>query len=298
MMTAATHDAQPSQAPAIARGVNQLLTLGLDQIVPSDQVRKNFQAEQLNSLADSLKSKGQLVPILVYFDADKDGYVLLDGERRWRAAKLAGTETLEAVVFPTRPSQAELGVAQLNLDLQREALDPVDQARAFERVMRENSWTSTQLAGEIHVALTTVTRALSILSLPDDLLELIRSGELVSGVARELARLPDEALRRTVWAQVKAESLTSAQTRKLVNSFLKEKSKPKRGRPKGTNRQIYRGLSGFEAVVSPTKVTLVPSSKKARSSAEILAALELLAQRLRDDLTTKNEASVASGLLL
>lgn len=297
-MTAAINDAPTCRPIPIASGTNQLLTLGVDQIVPSEQVRQNFQPEPLKSLADSLKAQGQLVPILVYFDESRDGYVLLDGERRWRAAKLAGLDTLEAVVFSVRPTAGELCVAQLNLDLQRESLDPIDQAFAFDRVMRENAWTPSELASEIHVAVSTVTRAVALLSLPEDLHELIRTGELVPGVARELARLPEEAQRRSVWAQVKAESLTSAQTRKLVNSLLKEKTKPKRGRPKSANRQVYRGLSGFEAVVSPTKVTLIPTSKKARSNAEILSALELLVRKIRDDLSTKNDASIPPDSLL
>jgi ParB family chromosome partitioning protein len=271
---------------------NQLLSLSVERIVADEQVRRSFNVEPLKSLAESLKSEGQLVPILVFLDEARDLYVLLDGERRWRAAKLAGLATLEAVVFPYRPSSAEVGVAQLNLDLQREALDPIDQALAFARVMRENEWSPTELAAQIHIALSTVTRAVGLLTFPEDLQELIRTRELFVAVARELARLPEEAQRRAAWAQVKEGALTSAQTQKLVNALLKETGKPKRGRPKSTNRQVYRGLSGFEAVVCPTKVTLIAASKKARTKTDILAALELLVQKLREDLAPKTEANI------
>jgi ParB family chromosome partitioning protein len=287
-----SHSPTVEPANAATPAKNQLLSLSVERIVADEQVRRSFSVEPLKSLAESLKSEGQLVPILVFLDEARDLYVIIDGERRWRAAKLAGLATLEAVVFPYRPSAAEIGVAQLSLDLQREALDPIDQATAFARVMQEHQWNPSELSSQLHVAPSTVTRAIVLLSLPEDLQELIRTRELLVGIARELARLPQESQCRAAWEQIKQGSLNSIQTQKLVNSLLKEKDKPKRGRPKSTNRHVYRGLSGFEAVVSPTKVTLIPSSKKARSQADILAALELLVQKLREELRPRTAAEI------
>ncbi len=223
------------------------------------------------------------MPILAYHDKDRGKYVIIDGERRFRAAQAAEFPVLESLVFSTRPTPEEIALVQLTIDQQREDLDAIDQAQAYAQVMESCGWSATELADYLHVALTTITRSVSLLVLPEDLKAEIRSDALSAGVARELARLPDEAAQRRVWEIVKAEGLNAQQTQKLVTKLLKPKKKL--GRPKAKTTLTYKHLAGFEAIVTSQKITLVPStSGKPRSRQQMLTAVEMLAQKLREEI--------------
>jgi ParB family chromosome partitioning protein len=259
----------------------KLLHLPLAQIEPDAQIRLDFDEEAIDSLAKSLKSEGQIVAILAFHDESRDRYVILDGERRFRAAQKAGLAELKAEVWPYRPGPEEILMMQLSIDQQREALNPVEQASAYQKIMEANSWTASDLAKHIHVAHTTITRATSLLELPLDLQALVRTRELSTKIAREIARVTDPALRATVWAKVKTDDLNAAQTQQLVTKLLKAPLGKPRG-PKPKPKFSYRNLGGFDALITAKKITLT-ATKKGKTPGDIERALELLLERFRED---------------
>lgn len=264
----------------MARAKPKLMELDIAQVEADPQVRKTFKQEAIDSLAESLKAQGQIVSVLAYLDETRNKYILIDGERRYRAAIHAKLGQIRAEVWAYKPTEDEIASYQVAIDYHRESLDPIEQAAAFRQVMQANGWSGNELAKQIKIAHTTVSRALSLLELPEDIQGFIRTGELSVGVARELARIEDVTLRQTAWAKIQSEEMNAKQAAAFVTNLLKPKAKAKGPKPK--NRYSYRNLSGFDASVTPRKIVLT-ATKKARTPVEILAALETLVQRYRDD---------------
>jgi ParB family chromosome partitioning protein len=273
---------QPPEIPTVEPAKPKLMHLPIAKVEPDAQIRLDFDDEAIENLSRSLKSEGQIVAILAYHDETRDKYVILDGERRYRAAQRAGLAELKAEVWPYRPSPEEILMMQLSIDQQREALNPVEQAAAYRKIMEANGWTASELAKHIHVAHTTITRATSLLDLPADLQALVRTKELSAAIAREIARASDPEIRAAAWARVKADELNATQTQQLVTKLMKAPKGATRG-PKPKPKFSYRNIGGYDASVSTRKVTLI-ATKKGKSNDDVLRAIELLLQRFRDDL--------------
>src|SRR5262249_33555180 len=142
-------------APAAAdpfdgrRQLREACAIRIDRIVADpDQPRKEFDPEALARLAEALRSRGRLQPIRVRWDQGRGVYVVVVGERRWRAARLAGLESLVCVVADGDPSDAEILEDQLVENALRQDLKPVEQARAYRRLMERLGLTPQQLAGQ------------------------------------------------------------------------------------------------------------------------------------------------------
>lgn len=264
----------PTAAPAIEIGHARI---PLDRIESEAQVRTQFEPKTLRRLADSLLADGQLQPAIVFEEVGR--YVVIAGERRLRAARLAGLPALDCVVFPHRPKPSDAARLQLLENVLRQDLDPIEKANGFRLMMELDGLQASQLAERLHLAKSTVSRALALLDLPPDLQEQIRDGKLMPAVAREVARLPEEERRREVLKQVADQKLTATQAARLVSNLLK----PKKAKPRAKERKTYK-LSGYEAVITPQRVMLAPTgTKKGRSPDEMLIALEQLVARLRED---------------
>ena len=157
-----------------------------------DQPRKTFEREALESLADSIAAYGVLQPIIVRKNVDIDGtYEIIAGERRWRAAKMAGLSEIPAVIF----DGDDLKAAQVAMieNVQREDLNPVEEALGYGALIDRFGLTQEQLAKQVGKSRATITNMLRLLDLPEEVLELLRSGELQTGHARALLGLDDEA---------------------------------------------------------------------------------------------------------
>ena len=185
----------------------------VDRIVPDpDQPRKDFEPGAIERLAESLKARGQLQPCTVYWDEGQDAYVLLIGERRWRAAVHAGLTDLLCIVLDQRPDNRERLALQVIENLLREDLAPVEQARAYQELMHLNGWGTNQLARELHIPASAISQALSLLELPAPIQERIDAGELAASVGYELSKLSDPALQAELAGRVVAEGLTRDET--------------------------------------------------------------------------------------
>lgn len=157
-----------------------------------DQPRKTFEREALESLADSIAAYGVLQPIIVRENPSTEGtYEIIAGERRWRAAKMAGLSEIPAVIY----DGDDLRAAQVAMieNIQREDLNPVEEALGYGALIDRFGLTQEQLAKQVGKSRAAITNMLRLLDLPDEVLELLRSGELKEGHARALLGLDEEA---------------------------------------------------------------------------------------------------------
>lgn len=225
-------------------------TLAIDQLVPDPaQPRTDFSTETLDRLASSIREQGQLAPIRVRWSDELAKWVIIAGERRWRAAKLAGLLTVECHFQTHKLSQSEILEHQLIENLLREDLRPVEQARAFQSLMELNGWKGKQVAERLCVPPSHVSRALALLRLPDDIQRRVDAGELPARVGYELSKLDNEPQQRLLADQATRGGLTHEQAARLVRQ--------RRGRFRDKPRHIslsFRTEDGWKVVVSAPKM--------------------------------------------
>lgn len=204
-----------------------LMMLGIETISPSEsQPRKNFDDQTLQELADSISTHGVLQPIVVRRTGPSN-FELVAGERRWRAAQKAGLKEIPAVLKDVAPQ--EVLTLALVENLQREDLNPMEEAEAYRHLMDTLDLTQEQVAQRVGKDRTTVTNAIRLLKLPPAAREAVTNGQLSMGHARALLSLldaeleqPDEALLRAA-REVMAKNLSVRATEALVKA---RKAKP------------------------------------------------------------------------
>lgn len=188
-----------------------------------DQPREEFDAEGLARLAESLKTRGQLQPIRVRWDQGRGSYVIVCGERRWRAAALAGLGALSCVIHE---GEVDILAVQLIENALREDLKPVEQARAFRTLIERNNWGPKQLADELAIDPAKVTRMLALLTLPEEVQEQVEQGTLAATTAYEVSRLPDPAGQVEIARAIIDEGLTRTEAREAVRSIKARRPAP------------------------------------------------------------------------
>jgi ParB family chromosome partitioning protein len=183
-----------SVSPEPAEGGDELLSLPLELISPNPrQPRRRFDQEGLTGLAESLGERGVLQPVLVRPLAD-GSYELVAGERRWRAAQIAGLAEIPALVRERDDAEAlELALIE---NMAREDLSPVEEARACAALVEELGLTREEVGRRVGRSRVAVSNLVRLLDLPDDVLELIQSGALSEGHGRALLTAEDHAVRR------------------------------------------------------------------------------------------------------
>ncbi|MHB9038522.1 MAG: ParB/RepB/Spo0J family partition protein [Armatimonadota bacterium] len=164
----------------------------LAQIQPNPkQPRTDMNEDGIAELSDSVKKVGIIQPILVR--PHGDGYQIIAGERRWRAAKAAGLETVPVrVMAATDESSLELALIE---NLQRSDLNAIEEARGYRRLLTECQMTQAELADKVSKSRSAVTNALRLLDLPEDVQEFVYDGKLTAGHARAILTVPDEGMR-------------------------------------------------------------------------------------------------------
>ena len=198
-------------------------SIRLSDIEPRrDQPRKTFEKEALEALADSIAAYGVLQPIIVRESADiPDFYEIIAGERRWRAAKMAGLTEIPCVVF----DGDELKAAQVALieNVQREDLNPVEEAMGYGALIEKFGMTQEEVAKQVGKSRVAVTNMLRLLDLPAEVLEMLRTGDLSAGHARALLGLADEDLRIDVANRILQRNLSVREVEALVNRLKNAK---------------------------------------------------------------------------
>lgn len=200
-------------------------TLPLREIEPDkDQPRKDFDEQALSELADSIARHGLLQPIAVRAAAG-GAYKIIAGERRWRAARLAGLSEVPVVIKDVTDAEAmELALIE---NLQREDLDPVEEAMGYRQLMERCELTQEQTAQKIGKSRSAIANSLRLLNLPDGVLAFLKEGKLSTGHAKVLLGLPDAALQTKAAEAVVGQNLNVRQTEALCKKLVKPEKPPK-----------------------------------------------------------------------
>lgn len=218
---------------ALGRGLGALLSsdrtidlgsepseVDLDSIVPGPmQPRTHFDEASLQSLADSIRSHGVVQPLLVR--RRDGGYELIAGERRWRAAKLAGLSRVPVVVKEV-PDESLLEIALIE-NIQRENLNPIEEAQAYKKLIEDIGLTQESLASRVGRDRSYITNYLRLLRLPDDLQQLVKEGRLSTGHARTILALTHPDLQRRMARRIIDERLSVRATEQMVHRMTDEK---------------------------------------------------------------------------
>jgi ParB family chromosome partitioning protein len=206
----------PAIKPASISELSEIQTLKVDAIVPNRyQPRQIFSPEELAELTASLKQSGLLQPILVRRKGDGI-YELISGERRWRAAKEAGLETIQAVI--RNCGDEESVVLALVENLQRTDLNPMEMARAYHRMMNEFGLTQDIIARRVACERSSIANVVRLIQLPSEVQQLIESNQLSMGHAKVILGLSDQNEQLRVAQLVVSKVLSVRETEKLIES--------------------------------------------------------------------------------
>lgn len=223
---------------ALGRGLNSLLPsrgeeviyVDLDRIRPNEyQPRKSFSHEKLKELAGSIKEKGVLQPVILSRTGDND-YRLIAGERRWRAAKLAGLKQIPALI-KDYSSQDAIEVALIE-NIQREELNPVEMADAFDRLMREFNLTQEEVSKRVGKERATIANYLRILKLPDEVKAYINNQELSIGHAKAILSIEQRSKQIEAAREIIKKGLSVRAAEQVCKRLITSHSQPKKTREK------------------------------------------------------------------
>lgn len=231
-------------------------TMKINEVEPNrDQPRKNFDEDALLELSDSIKQFGVLQPLLVR--KRKDYYEIIAGERRWRAAKIAGVKEVPVIVKEyTDQEILEIGLIE---NIQRENLNPIEEAIAFKRLLEEFNLKQDEVAERVSKSRTAVTNSMRLLKLSDKVQQMIIDDMISTGHARALLAIDDPELQYTLANKIFDEKLSVRETEKLVKE-IKNPKKPKEKKIM-ENAFIYQDLEEKMKGVFGTKVSIASKGK-------------------------------------
>jgi len=251
--TRPTHQPAPPSAPT----EEAALSIPIDSIDPNPlQPRRLFQSERLSELAQSIRANGIIQPLVVRRSGER--YQLVAGERRWRAAKLAGSQSVPVVVREI-PDDRLLEITLVE-NIQREDLNPIETAVAFDRLGRELLLNPDQIGQRTGKDRTTITNFLRLLQLPADIQQLVAERRLSAGHARCLCSLPNVELQREVAEKAVAQGWSVRQTERTTQRML-EGRKPKHLDELETDPNVKAAIQELERVLG-TKVRIVEKARQ------------------------------------
>ncbi|MDR2644640.1 MAG: ParB/RepB/Spo0J family partition protein [Endomicrobium sp.] len=206
-----------------SHGVDAVVTIPLNKIKPNRfQPRKKFNEEKLKDLADSIKKHGLAQPILVTASIVPGEYEIIAGERRFRASKLAGKKDIKAIVKQSADDKQRFALALIE-NIQRENLDPIEEAKAFKRLIEEFEHTHDQIAEVVGKERSVISNTLRLLSLSDDVQSLISEGKITPGHGRMLAGIESSDEVTRIVNRILNENLSVRTVEKLTSELKSEK---------------------------------------------------------------------------
>lgn len=222
-----------------------------------NQPRKNFDKESLNELAESIRIHGLIQPIVV--NEMPDGYMIIAGERRFRACKICGLKEIDAIIKNYSNKQiAEIAIIE---NLQREDLNPVEVAKGIKKLMDEYGLTQEKVAERLGKSRSAIANSLRILTLYPEVIELIEKGKISFGHAKILASITDYATQLILAKKIAKDKLTVRDLEKEVDSILGNKKKKKVAKLPSEELQDF--ISELQRKLG-TKVTVIGNDKKGR----------------------------------
>ena len=216
-----------------------------------NQPRRHFDEDALLELSESIKQYGVLQPLLV--SDKKDYFEIIAGERRWRAAKMAGLKEVPVVVKEF--TDQEIVEISLIENIQREDLNPIEEAMAYKRLMEEFHLKQDEIADRVAKSRTAVTNSMRLLKLSSKVQEMVIADMISAGHARALLGISDEALQETTAMKVFDEKLSVRETEKLVKNLVSPAKKVKTERNTAEDA-IYESLEEKMKGIMGTKVSI------------------------------------------
>ena len=230
--------------------------ININKIEPNhEQPRRNFEEDSLLELADSIKQFGVLQPLIV--QKRHDYYEIIAGERRWRAAKMAGIKEIPVIIKEyTKREAVEIALIE---NIQRENLNPIEEAMAFKRLLPEFSLKQDEVAERVSKSRTTVTNSMRLLKLDERVQQMIVDDMISTGHARTLLAIEDHEEQYNLANKIFDEKLSVRETEKLI----KELKNPKKEKEKKVIEHdfIYKDLEERMKTVMGTKVHVNPKTK-------------------------------------
>ena len=238
------------------------LSIKLSRIQPDkNQPRKYFDEEKLQELADNIKEYGVIEPIVV----KENGafYEIITGERRWRAARMAGLKEIPVVIknVDDRTSR-EMSIIE---NIQREDLNPVEEALAYQSLIEDFNLTQEEVAKKVSKNRSTITNSLRLLKLDEDILEMLRDGRITQGHARALLVIEERDLRKKIADKCALENLSVREIERLVKlDKLSKENKSKNESPEAEELKrlkiLYKDLEKKMKAKLGTKVNIIPKN--------------------------------------
>lgn len=273
-------DLRPALSPVpLSRDVgrSQLRDVGrvaIEMVIPDpDQPRVEFTQDALDRLSQSIRDKGQLSPIRVRWSEGLGKWLIVSGERRWRATRLAGLPTIDCHFHEGDLSRSEVLEEQLIENLLREDLRPIEEARAFSALIGLNGWSGKQLADSLRIPASKVTRSLALLKLPADIQESVARGAIAARSAYELSKVDDVERRRSLAERAAAGAITSDGLAKAV------RSRKGKAAPKSRNARLtFLAQEGWKVVVTAGRKGTYHEVEQA-----LVEALEEVRARIRNN---------------
>lgn len=232
--------------------------INIDKIYANpNQPRKNFDKESLNELAESIKLHGLIQPIIV--NQMDNGYMIIAGERRFRACKICGLKEIDAIVKQySNKLVAEIAIIE---NLQREDLNPVEVAKGIKQLMEEYGLTQEKVSERLGKSRSAIANSLRILSLYPEVLDLIEKGKISFGHAKILASISDYATQIILAKKIAKDKLTVRDLEKEVDAILGNKRKKKVA--KLPSEELQEFISDLQRKLG-TKVSVIGNDRKGR----------------------------------
>ena len=280
--------------PALGKGLSALipdapeprpstLEVDIDRLVPNTfQPRRQMDDARLDDLAQSIKSNGVIQPIVVRRTGDR--FHIIAGERRWRAAQKAGLDRVPVVVREIVAGQ-ERSLLEMALieNIQRENLNPIDEAQAYRRLTDEFRLTQDEIAAAVGKDRATVANFLRLLKLPEDVRTEVATGNLSMGHARALLSLPKEADQRRLARDVIARSLSVRETESMVRRVVESGGRQPTEEQAKPQDVHTRAAEDRLKLLLGTRVRIVRQGEKGRIEIDFSSEAELI--RIFDQLT-------------
>ncbi len=254
-----------------AAAENEIVQLKINEIEPNkNQPRKDFDEEKLRQLAESIKHHGVVQPVIVKKSGDV--YNIVAGERRWRAARIAGLDTIPAIVGDYDDRQV-MEIALIE-NLQREDLNPIEESEAYEKLINEFKLTQEDLAGIIGKSRPYIANALRLNKLEDEIKDFVRNNLLSGGHARALLALENKNDRLKLANEIIKKGLSVRETEFLVKNYTLMEGKARRTRKQKKSEEIVY-LEDKLKKIWGTKVQLQANKKRGKIIIEYYSEDEL-----------------------
>ena len=222
------------------------------------QPRKHFSEEELNELADSIRTYGVITPVIVVKEGNH--YMIIAGERRWRAAKIAGVRELPAVV--REYTEQEIAEISLVENIQRSDLNPIEEAMAYDKLMKDYDLTQEVLSERLAKSRSSIANALRLLRLPEDVQNLLAEDKISTGHAKVILSLDDPVMMSTA-ARVVAESGISVRETELLVKNMMTPQKPRKPKKALKNEEAYKEAAQALTEKLDTKVSIIRKAENA-----------------------------------